>query len=164
MGYFSQSIIKRLNGQKEQQFIVTPAECRSGWNPYKNEKNSVLYGPEFKQWNDELNEPSIHWAILRKISFLQVHQILWGKTWGLVEEDWRQYEFRLGEYSPSWGIFHLYIKDKKGFFNPQNEFSYKYNEGLLDRAAGEWQIIPITYTTLSRMTDEELMTIYTDLD
>jgi hypothetical protein len=92
--------------------------------------------------------------ILDKVKTIGIARILWGKNTsaGLVESiDARQYEFDL-----STGILNLYIKSKDMFF--------KENESITLLHNGRWQLVPITYESLFKMQESELMTIYSDFD
>ena len=91
--------------------------------------------------------------LLFKIKQIDFTQAIWGKRYtkdGIVDEGHvRKYEF----YEDN--IFYLYIKQKDKFFNHQQEFT----ETFLG-----YQKIPLTYKTMSNMTEEEIGIIYTDFD
>jgi hypothetical protein len=117
--------------------------------------------------NVNLFDPNlpIHFYLLSIVDNIQVTRILWGKDFfntkdgslDYREASYRQYEFQLNkEKADEYGILHLYIKDKNKWFKNQEDF--KYMHGRM------WQKIPITYRTLSRMTEDELSIIYFDFD
>lgn len=99
-------------------------------------------------------------VILGKISSINASTILFREegrlgTRNLVGE--RQYEFYLhpdGELD--FLKFYLIIKNKIDFLTHQSSFSYS--------SSRNWQRVPIDYQTLSKMTDEELFLVYSDLD
>ncbi|MGB0389793.1 MAG: hypothetical protein ACPGWR_33650, partial [Ardenticatenaceae bacterium] len=100
--------------------------------------------------------------ILRKLKYFPIASIIWGKDVtkaGLVENDSRQYEFCLdtGRFD-DWGICFLYVKGK------QNHFKSEILKTLPLAHEGNSQRIPLIYPILSQMTDQELYTIWRDLD
>jgi hypothetical protein len=117
--------------------------------------------PEFTKRFHPLHEDfPLYCSLLLKIHTIPMHTILWGKRikkGELIAQDFRQYEFQLlGNVEDGWGKFHLYIKDKAHFFEHQKAFKSLHD--------GEWQKIPLTYETMSKMTKEELYIIATDFD
>lgn len=126
------------------------------------ENNPIYKGmpPFTEDFNPYHEEFPLHCYLLLKISTIPMSKILYGKksqNGKLLEQDFRQYEFKLsGDVSEGWGKMHLFIKDKAHFFNHQQEFE--------NPSEGAWQKIPLTYETMSKMTDDELSIIWTDFD
>lgn len=97
-------------------------------------------------------------SMLLKISTIPMSNVLFGKTIKdseLIDQNFRMYQFLLNtSIKDAWGILHLYIKDKNYFFKEQALFKTTHN----------YQIIPLTYKTMSKMTEEEILIIYRDFD
>lgn len=91
--------------------------------------------------------------LLLKIKEIDFTQSIHGKRYtkdSIVDEgNIRKYEFWQDE------IFYLYIKQKDKFFKHQEEFTQTFLG---------YQKIPLTYKTMSNMTEEEIKIIYTDFD
>lgn len=120
--------------------------------------NRIYEGIPKKHCKSHVELP-LYCSLLFKIATIPMGKIIWGKKsegFKLIDQDFRQYEFDLhSDPSNGWGIMHLYIKEKEHFFKSQS-FELLHN--------GAWQKIPLTYKTMSKMSQEELSIIWQDFD
>ncbi len=124
------------------------------------ENNPIFEGmPKFTaDFNPTKEDFPLHCYLLMKIATIPMPRIIEGKRYdgeNIIYDTTRVYEFDLNTKSKNWGIMHLYIK-REGFFNSFNIIKSVSN--------AKKQIIPLTYKTLSKMSNEELSIIFTDFD
>ena len=121
-------------------------------HPYESMNHPAYEGMPGEDLRLEEDSPLFEY-LLYKIRTIPYGTAIWGKRYTkdeIVDEGHiRKYEFQ------SDGILYLYIKQKDKFFNNQVDF-LKTGLGL--------QKIPLTYKTMSNMTEDEVGVIYTDFD
>ena len=132
---------------------------------YQNIENNPIYKgmpPFTENFHPCHKDFPLYCSLLLNIRNIPMGYILSGKKaqngrW--IEQDFRQYEFILeGNVSDGLGKMYLFIKGKENFFKHQPSFSLHLSH------RGRWQKIPLTYETMSNMTEDELSIIWTDFD
>tara|TARA_R110000851_G_scaffold243834_1_gene396622 strand:+ start:566 stop:1042 length:477 start_codon:yes stop_codon:yes gene_type:complete len=150
-------------GKKYSCKCVQPKQLTT--HPYEGIKNNPMYagipdGTEvdfMSQYFVDDTTP-LFWSVLFSIKTIPTWRVIWGvkHTYSkLIIQNFRQYEFNLSEVE-GFGTLNLYIKDSNHFFTPQDDYTYLHD--------GAWQKIPLTYKTLSKMKESEVVTIYFDFD
>lgn len=153
--------ILRLKAKKEKETAKGVVSTNDEYNRYahpEHESNSIIFEGWSRNDNGSLvfNEDShLACSIIKSIASMSISKILWGKTSRLVEEDFRQYEFNLNSIS-NFKLCFLYVKGNEHWFTHQDCFKIVDN--------GSTQKIPITYQTLTAMTEEESAKVYWDFD
>lgn len=123
-------------------------------NPYK--LNGYAYKNMPKEALDLNSEDlPLYMSLLSKISWIEDDTI--GKKYtedGIIKEKFRLYKYCFNESREEYLVLHLIIFYKENFFNSCPEY---IQDDFL-------QNIPLTYETMSKMTDKELSIIFTDFD
>lgn len=129
-------------------------------NIYQDLKSYAYKGlPEFTEdFNPHKEDFPLAGLILFKIGNLRMSDLLNGKDKNNQEINERKYEFKLfGEsVEDGKGLFHLYLSNETNFL--EHKDGYRYPHGNLTQA------VPLTFETLSKLTEKEQLLIYFDLD
>ena len=132
---------------------------KNTFNTYKYPlfKNGKIY---YGMPEPDVNLPFAGTVVL-KLQGMRMGSILAGKDEigeQLVRNPYREYRFDVNFDSPDFGICFLYIE------GPENHFKNEALKTLPLLDNGQTQKIPLIYSVLSQMTDEEVWVIWHDLD
>lgn len=148
--------LDRKERKRERKRLLTTNMTYEGADPcnrYAYHNDLVYHGckkDKDGRWISETENDIHNRIILYQISSIDLSKILWNR------DDTRQYEFDLEPLSKTFGLYFLYNKSKENWFAMQDGFEIVHS--------GRTQKVPITFETLSKMTLEEQMVIYKDLD